>query len=186
VTRLASLGLAAACLCACSCAINNAPADYSFEARPGTGLVVFSFTYTLTNATLYYHEVGKLASDSFGGGDSGQGWRSTPWDWLDPPGRLIVAELAPGKYEFTNWSTNFGKELVSDDFSIPFEVSAGKATYIGNVFLDLHTATRVYDVRVLDQAQRDLALFRPRYPGVRDSDVLERVTPQVIHWENPQ
>lgn len=160
----ATLGLA-------SCAVANVGRDYSLAGRPGTGLVVMSLTHTVSSATLAYQPLGGGSGAAFMTGSA-----RDPMDWQSPRGRLVVAELPAGRYQFHEWRASVGSaSMRSRPFSIPFVVTEGRATYIGNVFLDIDTSTRAYKVSVKDMAGRDLPLLRERYRKVRAADVITAI-----------
>jgi hypothetical protein len=161
---------------ACATRTPNVSSEYSLASHPGAGVVVLSFTHTLITASLSYRAIGEGKRGWF---DSGTAYG--PLDWNDPPGRLVVAELPVGRYELYEWDWSNGDlSHVSPTFSVAFEVSEGQASYVGNVFLDVHWAAKTCFLRVLDASERDLALLNQLYPDIRGSDVHNNVTEQVI------
>lgn len=87
-------------------------------------------------------------------------------------GRVIARNLPPGRYEIFNFliSGYNGIGTVSTTskkpFSIPFEIRAGEATYIGN-FARAHVPSRKGPVPyfvITDKAERDLAIAKTKRP----------------------
>lgn len=62
-------------------------------------------------------------------------------------------------------------DLDSEPFSIPFEIKAGKATYLGNLHFVWDEAERKGKVVVFDRAERDLPLFQQRLPNIQPSQI---------------
>jgi hypothetical protein len=89
-------------------------------------------------------------------------------------GRVIARNLPPGRYEIFNYliSGYNGIGTVStrskEAFSIPFEIKAGEATYIGN-FARAHVPSRKgplpYFV-ITDKSERDLPIARAKRPDL--------------------
>lgn len=93
-------------------------------------------------------------------------------------GRLAAIELSPGEYELRRWVINVGNSEAYTSrrpLGYRFRIEAGKATYLGGVHLDIQrSAARSLpaQVRLEDRRERDLALLRQRYPGVRDAQLV--------------
>lgn len=100
-----------------------------------------------------------------------------------------VAQPVPGSIpdeEIVERNKSCLRELGLKPLTIPFHVVAGRATYIGN--LHLVGPTWTYDkprsfrlscwVERKDQSNRDLALFRSRYPNVAPENILRRTKGQ--------
>ncbi len=86
-----------------------------------------------------------------------------PGDWSYPAkGRLVVMELNAGEYEIHHWT---GLQTQSaETFSIPFTVQDARATYIGNVHLEVSGSR--FGIGVQDRTRRDVPLFLSRHPQV--------------------
>lgn len=91
-------------------------------------------------------------------------------------GRVEIQNLAPGEYEIHSFDTGYqtGVSGVSvknaEEFSIPFAIRPGEATYIGNfggvkLIQDnmMHGIDRVYFV-VSDRHERDMEIAKKRQP----------------------
>lgn len=93
-----------------------------------------------------------------------------PLDWKAPRGRLVAVELPEGAYEVFSWETygiGAGRQ-----FSIPFKIVAGRASYIGNVYIEILTEENIFRVVVSDESKRDLALMLQRYTNIKAMDVI--------------
>lgn len=100
-------------------------------------------------------------------------------------GFVSVLKLPPGKYELYNFSVfggaGFGSVTWSSkqDFSVPFEVQAGKATYIGAYDCTPIFGEGIFGLRALagmywilsDQHDRDVPIARGREPGLTQTPV---------------
>lgn len=76
------------------------------------------------------------------------------------PGKLQLLELEPGRYEFSeatsNWPDPSGREPFSQSNRLPmrhsFELQAGEAVYLGDIHLQLNDHPQV---RIIDAHERD-------------------------------
>lgn len=166
-----SLFIAALLSVLSGCATFNVAKDYALDNKPASGLLVTSFTHTTQSMVLAYRSKdGKTGTVMTGN-------IQDPLDWTGPNGRLVVIELASGDYEFVEWRSQSGNMLyTSKPFSIPFSVSSGKATYIGNIHVAMVEFTGLYKVGVVDKKDRDLPLLHSKYPKLRATDVVTSIS----------
>lgn len=90
----------------------------------------------------------RLGSDRIGDGETGV------------PGKLQLLELEPGRYEFTeatsNWPDPSGREPFSQSNRLPmrhsFELQPGEAVYLGEIHLQLNDRPQV---SIIDSHERD-------------------------------
>lgn len=112
-------------------------------------------------------------------------------------GMALVAKLAPGEYEFVNFSAIISRGSIlppliysaSSPFSIPFTVRPGVTTYLGNYQTvasegqgptgGMREGPPIFLLQ--DQAERDLALARKREPNLFKS--VDNATPKAA-WIN--
>jgi hypothetical protein len=193
---LASIvGVAAIGACA---SIGTANVDSGW--RPGAnGLLVASVTSSGYNpGTLWFQVVRSHAPTevvaSIPVNDSAYGA-----DWLagDPAvlkggsGRLAVIELAPGDYEMRRWVINVSNRAAytsTRSFGYRFTISPGKATYLGNVHVDIQrgpTSALPFAVSLEDRRERDLPIFHRKYSAVRAEDVRFPGEPVARDRERP-
>lgn len=110
----------------------------------------FSQPYTGEGLALQFgHSIqAKLGSDRIGEGDA------------SVPGKLQLLELEPGRYEFSeatsNWPDPAGREPFSQSNRLPmrhsFEVQAGESVYLGEIRLQLNDRPQV---SIIDAHERD-------------------------------
>lgn len=155
------------------CATFNVSSDYSLAHNPEKGLVVMSLSHSLSSVIVDYRPVGKSQQ---GDGAFMTGTLKDPMDFDHPKGRLVVAELPAGQYELYQWRAEvLDLTYTSKLFSIPFTVVAGKATYIGGLFVNVNETTAKYKLSVTDQSTRDLPLLLQRYPHIKQTDVVKEI-----------
>jgi len=153
------------------CAHFNVNKDYSLAGKAGQGLLVLSLTHTTGGVTLDYRAKGDGKTGAFMTGNV-----QDPMDWENPRGRLVVAELPAGSYELHQWRSGKGNiSYTSKPFSIPFVITEGKATYIGNVFININELLGTYKVEVSDAGERDLPLLFQRYRNIRETELIRSV-----------
>lgn len=98
-------------------------------------------------------------------------------------GRLIAVELPVGPNSLTYWSLTHGVTQYSSAKPVPeikFIVEPGKALYLGNLHVHVEMAENVLGQPVInnllpeirDRSERDVALFKSRYPLVGDANIL--------------
>lgn len=154
---------------AAACVTFNIPAEYGLNPASGKGLAVFSLTANDQpgNFTISYRSAGGETK-----GTVNLQTLRDPLDWRDPRGRLVVIELPAGSYEFYDWAGLRGRS--TEQFSIPFSIEPGKATYLGNVHF--HVVSGLYGVRVGDRSSRDLPALFARYPNLQRDAVKTQIT----------
>jgi hypothetical protein len=177
----------AGCLLASGCAsVGTANVEPAY--RPSTsGLLVVSVTASGYNpGTLWYQIVrsGAVAHTvaSIPVNDRAYG---LDWEAGDPAvpnsgaGRVAVIELGPGEYEMRRWVINVANRaafISTKPFGFRFEIEAGKATYLGNVHVDIQRTadpdTLPFAVALEDRRDRDLAILHRKYPGVRKDQLI--------------
>lgn len=160
------------------CANFNVPSDYSLAHKNDKGLIVMSLAHSLSSVIVDYRPVenGKQGDGAFMTGNM-----QDPMDWDHPKGRLVVAELPAGKYELYQWrSEGINVTYTSKIFSIPFTVVGGKATYIGNLFVNIDESTSIYKLEVADKSERDLPLLIRKYPNIKGSDIIKDIS-RIFH-----
>jgi hypothetical protein len=168
--RLLFLGLLAA---APSCAPAAIPASYTLTPDAGMGLVVFSFSSNAQGMGLFIRRAGE--------GSSIRAVELRTWfihpDWENPRTRLITTELPAGSYEIHKWVHVDMRGVAEPDesFTVPFTVTPGRATYIGNVHVALGESR--YAVRTFDRSERDLSLLFSRYPALQRESLDVTISP---------
>jgi hypothetical protein len=153
------------------CAPLNINLDYSLANKPGKGVVVMSMTYTPDAPTfgLNFRPLGGKEPDAIMSNTLPH-----PEDWKNPAGRLVVLELPVGKYEIFEW---FGNWLESKrPFSVPFTVVEGRATYIGNVRVDVLRELGTFRVSVTDKSDRDISLLLSRFKNIKSADIEKSIS----------
>lgn len=102
-------------------------------------------------------------------------------DFEEGEGRVFALELPAGDYEFFAWKAGSSHVRIYSPAvpALPFQISPGKATYIGSFRMNIAAAKTLIgiptldnaDVRVEDQHDRDLRVLADKYPKLRTSDV---------------
>ena len=155
--------------------------------RPGAnGLLVASLTASGYNpGTLWVQVVRASASTetvaSIPVNDPAYG---LDWQAGDPAvtnggaGRVAVVELAPGEYELRRWVINIGNSAAYSSrrpLAYRFNIVAGKATYVGNLHVDVQRSAAEslpLATTLEDRRERDLPIVRRKYSGVRAEHML--------------
>ena len=154
-----------------SCSTFNVPLDSRLDSSVGKGLAVFSFTSqgALSNFNLHYRDT-----------SNGTEGAITQWtlkdtlDWEDVTrGRLVTMELPEGKYEL--YKLRAPHISSRGAFSIPFEITAGKAVYFGNVHVNL-LARSLFTINISDESDRDISLFLSKYSNISKEDVVTMIS----------
>lgn len=109
-------------------------------------------------------------------------------------GSLFVMPLKPGRYEIYNLHFDRGnaKSWSREDFSIPLELEAGKAYYVGDFRAACLSALGAKCVFLhSDHMERDAALVRAKYPHVPslqrvDLEKMEQATPLIVNEQGPK
>src|SRR5437870_4171231 len=181
-TSIAVLLLAAALL---GCATPTVSRDYKLAAGAPTGLVVVSFTQPFATLEWTYRDlaeresVKRLATRMFGS------------DVIKNGDTLLYALLLPaGEYEFFSWYTPDSGHLSFSplfpyaapapnasraDFSIRFRSVPGRATYIGNLYMSMAWETNRYALKIRDNRDTDIPLFRKHYPNIDAAQIDTRI-----------
>lgn len=95
-------------------------------------------------------------------------------------GRVAALPLPAGMYEFYTWKatepTRYGFQEYGPQgaFSYRFVVRPGRATYIGELELDL-AEPDAYRVTAEDRSERDLALLKKKMPSIASETVAVEV-----------
>jgi hypothetical protein len=112
-------------------------------------------------------------------------------------GRVAVVELAPGDYELRRWVINVGNRAAYSSrrpLGYRFNIVAGKATYLGNVHVDIQRSAAEslpFATTLEDRRERDLPIVQRKYSGVRaehmvfagESAERERASPTAARRE---
>lgn len=111
------------------CITVTAPRDYKLTDGSREGLVIMSFTHPYRTLKWMYRDLTK-----------GKGFRGGPterWVMTNGDTRIIAVVLPQGEYEFYRWteSETFFYDASIRDFSVRFKSLAGKAVYIGNLYM---------------------------------------------------
>lgn len=72
---------------------------------------------------------------------------------------------------YAGFNTAQYASLDAEPFSVPFEIVAGKATYLGNLHFNWDETTSKGRVTLLNRAERDLALLQQRLPNIRPNQI---------------
>jgi hypothetical protein len=89
-------------------------------------------------------------------------------------GRLFVVPLPEGRYEFYQYQTSAAYQVIyqaREEFSIPFEIKPGRATYVGEVRAVKLEKPNLFGIRMpygielagADAAERDQPLLLEKY-----------------------
>lgn len=108
-----------------------------------------------------------------------------PSELQDDFGRLVVLELPAGKNSLEYWVVTHGTtqyHSVEDVPKIGFTVEPGKAVYLGNLHIQTTLGPGLFGHKAIvdllpeirDRSQRDLEMFRTRYPNVAEADIVTR------------
>lgn len=104
-------------------------------------------------------------------------------------GAVAALRLPPGKYEIYNFEVEGGSAIgtaiwsANQDFSIPFEVTDGKFTYVGAYESASTYGENIFGMKVLaglywflsNQSERDLAALKARMPALKPASILVTV-----------
>lgn len=163
------------------CAAPQVAKDFTPEANPKVGVVVFSVAHDVeggdANKTIVYLDGGFTSGGAhFGSANGTAVVLRRPNDFSDVQGYLHVVELAPGPHRFTNWQISNGSGLRifprGELRPLEFEVQAGEVIYIGAFHGHLLRGKNLFGIEitggghvgVVNAADRDLALLSQRYP----------------------
>ncbi len=173
-----------AMLAVSGCATKNADQDLDPSKLSETGLVFASLSTGPEGgnrpiATFGFNRGGFVNSRE----EQISGPQLKPSEFEDDFGRLIALELPAGPNSLTYWSLTYGVTQYSPAKSVPeitFTVEPGKVLYLGNLHVNVEIVEDERNQRVIsrllpeirDRRERDVALFKSRYPLVVDADIL--------------
>ena len=164
------------------CSGINVKKTYSLDGTSGAGVLVASLTQSGVPSRYGTHFSIRGVDNSYKGTIAifdvlaSADWRCPMFGSSTedaPCGRLAIVELPQGEYEFYSWggAEGFGNRVEAEqEFSKRFRITAGKATYVGNVHLSAHRGS--FDIKVLDRQKRDLDLLYQRAPTITADQVL--------------
>lgn len=171
------------CLILASCATkNNNAAPENFTETSATGLAIGTITFEgdvpVNDIYRFFYE-GQGADKKFNKKNSGKitingrtdGKSTFNGDFNNKKTYLFVIEAQPGSYAFTqyNYLDHLGSQgmvSTSDKFAIPFEVKAGKISYIGELSYVDKAVKGDPRIFVADYLNRDLPEFKKKYPNI--------------------
>ncbi len=166
------------------CAARNADQSLDPGELVGTGLVFASVSTSSEGgdgpvATFRFSKGGFVKSRE----EQIAGRNLKPSELQEDFGRLIVLELPAGANSLKSWMLTNGaaQYLSSQDFpEISFTVEPGKALYLGNLHMNILMGRNAVNMPVIadllaeirGRGERDIALFRSRYPRVANGDII--------------
>jgi len=165
------------------CAEFNVPPNYELQKDKQVGLLVMSVNHNTRAITLHYENMVNHKHDVV--------MTSTVQDKMDfrqPKGRLIVAELPAGEYQFYQWQTDIENfQYTSPLFSAPFTIEQGKPVYVGNLNIKakiIYPFMKVeYEHTISNKSERDIALLKKKYPKLDISELevrTSKITPGIV------
>lgn len=173
--RLALAGLLILLICGFSLPFNIRP-DYKLDAASGKGLAIFSISADCNlpmSIQLNSKPSGWLQTIGI---DQARAFRPSPLQWRDPCGRVVMRELPAGSYEFTSFVivgvSGFTTVTPQTPMMIPFNVTAGKATYLGHLNFDVALDKGQYRLKIEDKRERDIPLLKEHANAIQDQDVV--------------
>ncbi len=96
-------------------------------------------------------------------------------------GRVFAINLKPGNYEVCHWVLDTGHAVFtpSEEFSVPFEIKAGRSTYVGDFHFAIGRGQNLFGMPLpylegaerRDNWARDLAALKRKYPAVNLNEV---------------
>ncbi len=160
--------------------VSSAPQNFS-ESSP-TGLAIGTITFEgdvpVNDIYRFFYE-GQTTDKKFNRKNSGKvaisgrtdGKSALNGDFNNKKTYLFIIEAQPGSYAFThyNYLDHIGPQGAvtdSDKFSIPFQVSAGKITYLGELDYVDKAAEGDPSIFVADYFNRDIPEFKKKYPNI--------------------
>ena len=182
--------LAAALLCLSGCAADPVNSDYR---GPDAGVLVYSMGTVEypSNYDFRYRKSGGGRDSRFSAGSDGDmrcsclGWFNTTMSDSDYTGREVgkvhIQYMPPGNYEVYAYDFVISSPLDSTadfvgpekDFSLPFTIKPGRATYIGNFARVRSQGTRLHAKLgvtgyfvISDKHKRDIAIARKQDSGL--------------------
>jgi hypothetical protein len=183
----ACAALAAGCASRLAAGARNAPRDFDVTAS-SNGLLIFSATVSGYVPGRFKYEIFKAPSSKGNAIPVVVNGDAVELDWLagsptveqQGMGRLVALELSPGPYEVRGWVlTDEGRRVLytsTRPIGVQFEISPGKATYIGNVHTDVQRVTSagppLSRTVLLDKRERDLPIAFRRYGTLKVDGIV--------------
>jgi hypothetical protein len=107
-----------------------------------------------------------------------------PGEFEDSHGRLIALALPVGKHKFTDWQVTDGTLRLGPAGTLPpleFSLQPGQVKYLGNLHAHIQMGRNLVRRQVLvgavpevrDLRDRDVELFKKRYPQFKDPVTIE-------------
>lgn len=166
-------------------------ASVSIYEGPNAGYAVTSIA---VRSSALFDTVGLHFRRRGSGDDRGRLWFSNDTLTVGPKADFDTAHnrgfvgslrLAPGEYEIYNVEARYGNNWFSikQDFSIPFTVSPGAITYVGEYTFDAVSGKNVFGstvpagpvISIGDQQARDVAVLKVRLPETAGMSVQRSV-----------
>ncbi len=173
-------------LSACS-ATSSVKSDYSLSKASNRGVLLTSITY-LGRPSAYiiqYKAEGSSEISTIQIGSSESTLSINAFVPTTSPlgvnGDLMAVELPAGKYRIIGWQVKSNSATVThkNTFEIPFEIVAGKASYIGRFGFDqvgsLGPTQTASKVDYKDESVMDLLAMMSKYPKIQKQDILMQV-----------
>lgn len=163
--------------------LDSVPKDFVLNPGSDKGVVISSITYrgSYSGYSVLLRKVGSAEHQELKIGTGAGLLPPGLLDWdinqRDGRGNVFVVELPVGDYEIFSWRVSSGPAYIQpeQDFSIPFNITPGKASYIGNFhFLrksGLGGTVAAVDVQYGDLSSRDLGILQNKYRGVNLSTI---------------
>jgi hypothetical protein len=156
----------------------TAPRDYVLGAEPKDGLVIVSFTHPPHDRVFWlYRDLakGKGIQRLYERKMSTAEQPDVSVPIIDGDNRMIAVVLPQGTYDFYRWhAPYFGYSFhPTKDFSVRFTAAAGRAVYIGNLWVPMEG--RRYRLIVRDRSESEIPLFRKHYPKVAATEIETRL-----------
>src|SRR5262245_7166705 len=168
------------------CGSSSIPANYSFQEGQNQGVVFFSASGDAVQGSqaIFYLDGGPVNGGSmvYSRKEAFDGFAPSEFD--DSNGQLIVLTLPAGKHKVTGWQVkNNNARFSAKEAPAPleFEVTAGRAKYLGNLHANMQAGKNLIGQAVVadtypevrDRRDRDVDLFGKRYPQLKDKVVVE-------------
>lgn len=169
-----------------SCAAKNVNQNVDLTRLTGTGLVFASVSTSPEGgegpiATFRFKRGGFVKSRE----EQTTGRHLKPSELDGDYGRLIIVELPVGANSLKSWMLTDGAAQYIPASRVPeiaFIVEPGKALYLGNLHMNLTMAANDMNEQAIsdllpeirDRRERDLVLFKSRYPQVAETDIIAR------------
>lgn len=183
LVRSVVLAIAAAVLAGCA---NPGTQNVAVDYRPADqGLLVASVTASGYNPGRLLYQLVRVASPTQTVVTIPVNDEALGLDWrlgdLEVPnggqGRLAVIELAPGDYELRRAFIEVSAQETYTSarrFGFRFTIAAGKATYLGNIHVNMERSPAgrlMSSTTLVDRRRRDLPLFHKKYSGIKPDQV---------------